>query len=327
MPANVAVVTGGTGFIGWNLCESLRDSGWEVRAVVRASSANALPDGIQRVDCELDEEAMATVCAGATIVYHVAGSTRAIDYQAFARVNVEGAHQVALAARRADAFLVLVSSQAAGGPGTPEHPRRESDEPAPLSLYGRSKLAGELAVQGVDNLRYAIVRPPGVYGPRDRDFLALFRGGKRGLCPILGAASTAYTLIHVADLVAGLRAVGETGAAAIDAVQRQTFFVGHSTPVRQGDFPGLLAETYERRVRVVAVPRWLVRLIAEVGELSGRLTGRPALMNRDRLRELDGPGLVCDVTKIQRAVGHVARIEAARGFADTVDWYRQNGWL
>jgi len=327
MPASVAVITGGTGFIGWNLCESLRDSGWEVRAVVRPSSLNALPEGVQRVDCELDEEAMAAVCEGATMVYHLAGLTRAVDYESFVRVNVEGARQAALAARRSGAFFLLVSSQAAAGPGTPQHPRRESDEPAPLSQYGRSKLAGELAVAEIEGLRYAIVRPPGVYGPRDRDFLALFRGGKRGLCPILGDADTAYTLIHVADLVAAMRAVGETGADEIDAVQRQTFFVGHSEPVRQGDFPALLSETYERRVRAIPVPRWLLRAIAAAGELSARVTGRPALMNRDRLRELDGPGLVCEVSKIERAVGHVARIEAARGFADTADWYRQHRWL
>ena len=327
MPVKVAVITGGTGFIGWNLAESLRDSGWEVRAVVRPSSANALPDGVQRIDCELDEGAMAAACEGATVLYHLAGLTRAIDYQSFARVNVEGARQAALAARRAAAFFVLVSSQAAAGAGTPEHPRVESDKPAPLSLYGRSKRAGERAVQEVEDLRHAIIRPPGVYGPRDRDFLALFRGGKRGLCPVLGDAGTAYTLIHVADLVAALRAVGETGVAGIDAVQSQTFFVGHSEPVRQGDFARLLSETFDRRVRLVSVPRWLLRAIAEAGELSARVTGRPALMNRDRLRELDGPGLVCQVTKIERAVGHVARIDAARGFEETADWYRQHRWL
>ena len=327
MPANVAIITGCTGFIGWNLGESLRDSGWEVRAVVRPSSRNALPDRIQRIDCELNESVMAAACEGAAVVYHLAGLTRAIDYESFARVNVEGARQAALAARSARAFFVLVSSQAAAGSGTPEHPRTENDKPEPLSLYGKSKLAGECAVEEIEGLRYAVVRPPGVYGPRDRDFLALFRGGKRGLCPILGAAKTAYTLIHVADLVAGLRAVGEAGAAEIGAVMRETFFVGHSEPVRQVDFARLLSETYDRRVRMVPVPRWLLRVVAEAGELSGRVTGRPALMNRDRLRELEGPGLVCDVSKIERAVGHVARLEAARGFANTARWYVQHDWL
>ncbi len=327
MPANVAVITGGTGFIGWNLGESLRDSGWEVRAVVRPSSPNALPDRVQRIDCELDEVAMSGACEGAAIVYHLAGLTRAIDYESFARVNIEGARQAALAARRAEAFFVLVSSQAGAGAGTPEHPRTEKHQPAPLSSYGKSKLAGERAVQKIEGLRYAIIRPPGVYGPRDRDFLALFRGGKRGLCPVLGDAESAYTLIHVADLVAGLRAVGETGAAEIDAVMGETFFVGHAEPVRQVDFARLLSEAYDRRVRVVPVPRWLLYVIAEAGELSGRLTGRPALLNRDRLRELGAPGLVCEVAKIERAVGHVARIDAAQGFEDTADWYRQHGWL
>ncbi len=327
MTARIAVVTGGTGFIGWNLCESLRDSDWGVRAVVRASSSNPLPDGVQRVECELEADDMGSACEDAAIVYHLAGLTRAPDHEAFTRVNVEGARQAALAAQRGGAFFLLVSSQAAAGAGTPQRPRTENDEPAPLSLYGKSKLAGEKAVMEIEGLRYSIVRPPGVYGPRDRDFLALFRGGKRGFCPLLGDPETAYTFIHVADLVAGLRAVGDTGLAGVDAVIGETFFVGHADPVRQLDFARLLSETYKRRVRTLPVPRWLLWAIAEIGEFSGRVTGRPALLNRDRLCELSAPGLVCDATKIARAIGHVARIDAARGFADTAEWYRQADWL
>ena len=179
----------------------------------------------------------------------------------------------------------------------------------------------------IEGLRYAIVRPPGVYGPRDRDFLALFRGGKRGFCPLLGDPESAYTFIHVADLVAGLRAVGDSGIAGVGAVMGEMFFVGHADPVRQVDFARLLSATYERRVRTVSVPGWLLQALAAVGEFSGRVTGRPALLNRDRLCELSAPGLVCDATKIARAIGHVARIDAARGFADTAEWYRQANWL
>ena len=96
---------------------------------------------------------------------------------------------------------------AAAGPGTVESPARESQVPRPVSFYGRSKLAGEQAVQALEGLRLGIVRPPGVYGPRDKDFLALFRMGSRGWFPLLGSPDTGFSLIHVDDTVDALRAL------------------------------------------------------------------------------------------------------------------------
>lgn len=323
---SIAVVTGGTGFIGWNLCERLREQGFEVRAAVRPSSRNPLPDGVTRIDAGLSAESMAPAFEGAGVVFHLAGVTRAASQQEFMRINAEGSRQVALAARRADAFLVLVSSMAAGGTGTVDRPRREDDPDTPVSAYGESKLAGEQQVATVEGVRYAVVRPPGVYGPRDRDFLALFRMASRGMAPQLGLPDTSYTFVHVADAVASLLRVAEAGMARDDVVQGEAFYVGHPRPVTQAEMPAILAGAVGRRVRAVPVPRSLLRLIAEAGEL-GSLFGRPALINRNRYREMTAPGFVCDVSKIGRLLGWQARFDTPTGFAETARWYREQGWM
>lgn len=321
-----AVVTGGTGFIGWSLCERLRDRGTEVRAVVRPSSSNPLPDGIIRADAPLSAEAMAAACAGAGVVFHLAGLTRAPSYEAFLRVNAEGARQAALAARDAGAFFVLVSSMAAGGPGTAERPRRESDPDEPVSDYGRSKLAGERQIEQIEGLRHAVVRPPGVYGPRDRDFLTLFAMASRGVFPMLGSPEVSYSLIHVDDVNNALLRIADAGMAGDDSVERQTFYVGHPEPFRQGDFPALLSAVLNRRVRRVPVPRAVLRTLSELGEL-GSMLGRPAVINRSRYRELTAPGFVCSAQKLEERVGVRAEIDVERGFAETAAWYRERGWL
>lgn len=326
--APVAVVTGGTGFIGWSLCEALRDAGWTVHAVVRPSSSNPLPDGITRIDADLDGATLSSAFTGAQVVFHLAGLTRARDYEEFHRVNADGAGAVAEAARAAGAFFLLVSSQAAAGPGTPDFVRSETDPEQPLSDYGRSKLAGEHAVRAIAGLSYAIVRPPGVYGPRDRDFLVLFQGAQRGLLPRLGSASKAYTLIYVDDVVSALRAVAEAGIAGDPAVQAETFFIGHSAPVTQGELLAEIGRAVGRPGAIrLPVPLLVLRILAEIGELQGAITGRPAVLNRSRYRELAAPGFVCSVEKIARAIGWRAAVDLSAGMAGTANWYRSAGWL
>lgn len=327
MTAAVAVVTGGTGFIGWALCTALRDADWSVRAVVRPSSSNPLPEGIERWDAPLDAAAMAPACEGAQAVYHLAGLTRARTLDDFLRVNADGARQAALASREAGAFFVLVSSQAAGGPGTPAQVRTEEHAPAPVSDYGRSKLEGERALPAIEDLRYTIVRPPAVYGPRDKDFLALFQAAARGLMPRLGSASKAYTMVHVDDVVAALRAVAAAGIEQDPAVQGETFFIGHPVPVTQGQLLSHVAAAVGRRVRQVPLPILLLRLLAELGEATAILTGRPALLNRDRFRELSAPGFVCSVDKIAATLGWRASVDIQDGLLETARWYREAGWL
>jgi len=323
----VAVVTGGTGFIGWALCAALRDAGWTVRAVVRPSSSNPLPEGIERWDAPLDAASMAPACEGALVVYHLAGLTRARTLDDFLKVNAEGARQAAIATRAAGAFLALVSSQAAAGPGTPDEVRTEAHAPAPVSDYGRSKLAGEQVLHDVEGLRFAVVRPPGVYGPRDKDFLALFQAARRGLMPRLGSAAKAYTLAHVDDVVASLQAVVAAGIEGNPAVLGEAFFVGHPQPVTQGQLLSLVAAAVGRRVRQVALPIALLRVLAEIGEAQGALTGRPALLNRSRFRELAAPGFVCSVDKIAAAIDWRASVEIQQGLENTARWYRAADWL
>ena len=176
------------------------------------------------------------------------------------------------------------------------------------------------------DLRFAIVRPPGVYGPRDQDFLSLFRMARRGIAPLLGDPSTSYTFAYVDDVAAALIAVAEAGAAEDVAVLNETFFVGHATPVSQRELVAVLGHAVDRHVRPLPVPRAVLWSLAQLGELSG-LLGRPALVNRSRYRELTAPGFVCSVDKIARELGVRAEVDAEAGFARTAEWYRERGLL
>jgi nucleoside-diphosphate-sugar epimerase len=314
-----AVVTGATGFIGWNIAERLRDAGWTVKAVVRPSSPRAVPAGVERLAVRFEQEALARALDGAAGVIHSAGLTRAPGQAAFDAVNVHLTAEIARAAARVGARLVSLSSQAAAGPATCDAPRTEADEPSPRSAYGISKLAGERVVRECAGLEWVILRPVAVYGPRDRQFLPLFRAARAGLFPVLNASD--YMLVHVDDLISAA-----TSAASAGGIAGSTFFVGHPSVCSAERILRAIAGAVGRTYRPLRVPAPVLSGLAALGELAARV-GIAAPLDRSRLTELRAGSFVCSVARARDVLGFEARIDVEAGFARTAEWYRAQGWL
>jgi nucleoside-diphosphate-sugar epimerase len=313
-------LTGATGFLGWHLAEAFMARGWDVRAIVRPGSPKPLPSGVTRVEAELSADLLSAACAGADVVIHNAALIRAPTEAAFYSVNLGGTHAAIDAARANGARLLLISSQAAGGEGTIESPRRENDPPAPVNAYGRSKLAAEQAVRSAPDLSWTILRPCAVFGPRDRGFLPLFRMARRGLFLVPSRAETFFTLIDVADLV---RAV--TLAVESDKAVGETFFVGHATPHTGLDVLRAIASAERRPFRPRRVPSSLFSGLAAAGDIAWKFGVRP-LVDSGRLRELHASGFVCSVDRIREVLGFSAETSLEEGIARTARWYRDHGW-
>src|SRR5262245_36698785 len=121
MKSRSASVTGATGFVGWHLTESLRLAGWHVRAILRPGGVKPVPDGVERIEAALRLAPLSEAISESEVVIHAAGVTRAANASAF-EFNVTGTRAIVEAANAAGARLVLISSQAAMGPGTVSHP-------------------------------------------------------------------------------------------------------------------------------------------------------------------------------------------------------------
>jgi dihydroflavonol-4-reductase len=298
-------VTGASGFIGRNLVAHLSARGHEVVPVRRPFEARTL----------------SPLFRGASAIVHLAGLVAAVRESDFVSANVDAARIVAASARDAEVRLVHVSSLAAAGPAPAFAPRSEEDPPQPITAYGRSKLAGERVLHDTAGLRWIALRPGVVYGPGDRAMLPLFRLATRGMLPLVGRPGAAYTVIHVADVV---RAI----AAAIDAdVSGEAIFVGGAAPATPRAIADGIRAAVAPRARVVRVPMALTRLAALGGELAQRISGRPALINQSRYRELDAEGFVCRVDRLRERLGIVATIDLTEGLAETGAWYRREGWI
>lgn len=319
MPGRAAI-TGATGFIGWHLASMLRDRGWQVRAITRAESRRPVPIGIDRLTSSFNESDLIRCLSKADVVFHLAGATR--PYRSNLHdANVCGTRELVRAVRALGTRLVHVSSQSVSGPATAKLPATEDMPPRPITPYAASKLEGEQIVRAAQLHAWTILRPASVYGPRDRNFLPLFRLASHGLFPLVHRPTAGYTLIHVDDLSRGILAAG-TSPAAIG----ETFFLGHSEPCTASSILEALARLAGRRYRPFPVPRPMLWAAAMTGELCGRL-GVTVALDLARLRELTADGFVCQVEKARQRLGFVPEIDLFGGLADTMTWYRHQGWL
>jgi dihydroflavonol-4-reductase len=322
------LVTGATGFIGAHLAERLAARGDRVRALVRETSRT---EGLSRLGVELARGALSDAASldaavdGCDLVVHLAGAIRARRKRDFHGVNGEGTRAVAGACARAarPPRLVYVSSLAAAGPASPGRPRREEDAPAPVSDYGRSKLAGEEGVRQVaDRVEASIVRPPIVYGPRDPALIPpLVRMARTGLVVRAGLGEKRYSVVHVADLCQGILAVAERGRRVARTGPEGVYFLDEGVEHAWDEIVLSVSAALGRRVRVVPIPEVASYVVAAAAMLAASVTGRLATLSFDKMRELRQRAWTCTSERARREVGYAPRIALAEGMREAVAWH------
>jgi dihydroflavonol-4-reductase len=236
--------------------------------------------------------------------------------------NRDGTANVLEAARDAGARrFVHVSSLAVAGPTTPGHPIDETRPPAPITPYGRSKLAAEVLVRAMP-LDWTIVRPPVVYGERDRGTLIVFRLASRGIVPVFGDGSQELSVIHAEDLARAMIAAAESPAAS-----RHVYFASHPALITSRAFALRVGEAVGKRARIVPVPAPLVRAVLWATGTLAHLAGRATLLSADKSSEYLAPAWTCRSDALTRDTGWRAAIDLETGLRRAAQWYREAGWL
>lgn len=299
-------ITGATGFVGSHVLDAASVAGVPVRALARRQQPGRA--GVTWIAGALDDAAsLDQLCAGANAVVHIAGAVNVPDRAAFAAANIAGTRAVVDAAARAGvARFVHVSSLAAR-------------EPA-LSNYGWSKAGAEDVVRAAP-LPWAIVRPPGVYGQRDRDMLELFKMGQKGLILLPPAGRGSW--IHATDLAKLLVALAVT----------PDFPTGALYEVDDGTAGGISHRAMGAAIAAAvgrqgalkfSAPRPLLKLAAHADRLA---RGDRAKLTPDRAAYMAHPDWVSDPAKRPDPSLWAPEIAFAEGLAATAAWYREAGWL
>jgi nucleoside-diphosphate-sugar epimerase len=325
------LVTGGSGFLGSHIVEQLSRAGRPVRALVRKSSDTRFLRtlaGVELVEGAVDDAAsVRRAAAGVTSIVHAAGLVKARSAEEFMRVNRGGTEQLLDAALEHKATLrrfVLVSSLAALRPsdasGTPVP---EDAEPRPVTDYGKSKLAAErAALARKGELSLVILRPPAIYGPRDREILAFFKSIKLGVLPLLGSTQNRLSMIYGSDCAAACIAAVDR-----DVPSGSAYHVDDGSVHTLEELIMLAEAALGKKARFrFHLPRKLVETAALGAEIYGRATNRAVMLTRDKLNELFEQW-VCDGTRARRELGWQPQVSFEEGVRRTIASYREAGWL
>lgn len=327
------LITGASGFIGSFIVEEALRRGMEVWAGVRKSSSLAfLSDKrIRLVNLNLaDEEQLFEALREVEphYVVHAAGLTKSLRRDDFYRVNTEGTKNLVRALGRLPQpprRLVYLSSLSIYGPIREQQPYTEiceSDEPRPNTAYGKSKLQAERFLDEECRIPYVVLRPTGVYGPRERDYYLMAKSIKAHSDFAVGFRRQDITFVYVRDVVQAVFLALERGASG------RKYFLSDGEVYQSEAFSRLIRRELGNPwcVRLTA-PVWVLRAVSWVGERVGRLTGRVSTLNEDKYHIMRQRNWRCDIRPAIEELGYQPEWQLERGVVETIRWYKDNGWI
>ena len=328
------LITGASGFIGSFIVEESLKRGFETWAAVRKSSSREWlqDERIHFIELNLSsKEQLVEQLRDKDFDYvvHAAGVTKCLNKQDFHRINTEGTKHLVDALLEVKMSLkrfVFVSSLSIFGPIREQQPYeeiKETDTPQPNTEYGRSKLAAEKYLETLRaRLPYIILRPTGVYGPREKDYFIMAKSIKQHSDFAVGYKRQDITFVYVKDVVQAVFLAldkGENG---------RKYFLSDGQVYQSATFSNLIHEELGRPwwIRITA-PVWVLRIVTFFGEYIGRMTGKVTALNNDKYNILKQRNWRCDIQPAIDELGYRPTYNLEQGVKETIQWYKDNRWL
>lgn len=328
------LITGASGFIGSFIVEEALKQGFETWAAVRKSSSKEYlqDERIHFIELNLSSKAQLIEQLRPhqfDYVVHAAGVTKCLNKADFRRINTEGTKNLV------DALLdlqmplkrfVFLSSLSVFGAIKEQLPYdeiREDDTPKPNTEYGRSKLEAERYIDSIGSrLPFIILRPTGVYGPREKDYFMMAKSIKQHIDFAVGYQRQDITFVYVTDVVQAVFLALEKGETS------RKYFLSDGQVYQSTTFSDLIHEELGRPwwLRITA-PVWVLRVVTFFGEYIGHMTGKVTALNNDKYNILRQRNWRCDIEPTRHELGFEPKVQLKEGVKTTIQWYKDHKWL
>jgi len=326
------LITGASGFIGSFIVEEALNRGFEVWAAVRKSSSRQFlqDERLRLIELDLGSEnrlkEQMKDCRFDYVV-HAAGVTKCLNKADFRRINTEGTKHLVKALSALDMPLkrfVYLSSLSIMGAIREQQPYTEileSDTPKPNTAYGKSKLEAEQWLE-TQNIPYIILRPTGVYGPRERDYFMMAKSIKAHTDFAVGYKQQDITFVYVTDVIQAVFLALENGQTG------RKYFLSDGEVYQSSTFSDLIRHELGNPwwIRITA-PIWLLRIITFFGEFVGHLTGQVTALNNDKYNIMRQRNWRCDIEPARQELGYQPKVKLEEGVRRSIQWYKENKWL
>ena len=331
---NKILITGASGFIGSFIVEEALNRGMEVWAAVRKTTSRKYLQDKRINFIELDFGSKEQMCAqlGAhqfDYVVHAAGVTKCLDIADFRRMNTEGTKNLVdalIALQMPLKRFVFLSSLSVFGAIHEEQPYQdicEADTPNPNTAYGKSKLDAERYLDSIGNdFPYIILRPTGVYGPREKDYFLMAESIKKHIDFAVGFKRQDITFVYVLDVVQAVFLALDRG------MSGRKYFLSDGDVYNSTEFSDLLKkEMGVKWMLRITAPVWVLRIVAAIGERVSHITKKPTALNNDKYNILKQRNWRCDIEPAMDELGYHPHYKLSEGVKQAVKWYKDNKWL
>ena len=315
------LITGASGFIGSFLVEEALNRNWNVWAGIRQSSSKEYlcDDRTSFIDLfysdkdKLKEqiENHRKINGKWDYIIHNAGVTKCLNYKDFEKINYIYTRNLIEALKETGAVpdkFVLMSSLSAMPPTD--------------TMYGKSKRKAEEFLESQTDFPYLILRPTGVYGPRDRDYFLMLKSVKKGLDFSAGFKPQTLTFVYIIDLVrAAFLAIESAFTMGIYCVSDGNTYsnVAYTQIAKK-----VLGKKYVIKLRV---PLILLKTVSIASEMFSKISKKPSTLNRDKYKIMKRRDWTCDISPLTQDLGFRAEYDLESGIRECVMWYTNQGWL
>lgn len=331
------LITGASGFIGSTAVDKALELGYETWAGIRNSSnleylkdkrlhfIDLTYNNSEQLKNQLKE--LIDLHGKFHYIIHIAGLTKALKLKDFETVNYQHTRNLVECLIEIDATpdtFVLMSSLSVMGTGDEKYytPIKATDTPNPETAYGLSKLKAEYWLKSLSNFPYLIIRPTGVYGPRDKDYFILIKAVKNGLDVGAGSKKQILTFIYSEDLVDIIFKLIEKG------ITRKEYIVSDGDSYTDSEFNKIVQNAINRKTVIrIRIPLFLVKPAAFISEKLATLFGKISTFNSDKYKIMKQRNWACDITPLIEDINFAPKYRLKDGVVKTISWYKENGWL